>query len=164
MHKNKHNILISAMSVLTALAGALPCCAEQFSGKVVGVSDGDTITVLCDNKLQKIRLSGIDCPEKSQAFGQQAKMYTSALVFSQDVKVISMGHDRYRRTIGEVYLADGRNLSNLLLENGYAWWYQKYSHDEYRHDLQEMARKSKLGLWTESPAEAPWDFRHLQHN
>lgn len=164
MQEAMRQISASAMSIIALFAFSMPCLAEQFNGRVLAVSDGDTITVLCEETPRKIRLSGIDCPEKGQSFGQQAKLFTSTLVLNQEVKVVSIGRDRYGRMIGEVYLADGRNLNNLLLENGYAWWYQKYSSDEHRHELQEIARKSSLGLWQDLRAEAPWDFRHMHHN
>lgn len=163
MQEKMRQLLFSSITAVALIAATLPCYAEEIYGKVVGVSDGDTITVLSNNTPYKIRLSGIDCPEKSQAFGQQAKAFTSSLAFNQDVKIVSAGHDRYRRTIGEVFLSDGRNLNDLLLENGYAWWYQKYSHDEYRHELQDSARKSKLGLWNNLDSEAPWDYRKMHH-
>lgn len=137
--------------------------AEEFNGRVVRVSDGDTITVLSEGVLHKIRLSGIDCPEKSQAFGQRAKEFTAEHSFAQDVKIISTGHDKYRRTIGEVILPDGQNLNNLLLANGYAWWYQKFSHDQARHQLEDNARRLKLGLWADPQPSAPWDFRKTKH-
>ena len=151
------------MALLAAWAGlsiALPAAfAEEFTGTVVGVSDGDTITVLRDGVPRKIRLSGIDCPEKAQAFGQQAKQFTAERSFSKQVKVIASGHDRYRRTIGEVILPDGQNLNDLLLANGFAWWYQRYSHDEQRHELEDNARRHKLGLWHDAQPDAPWDYR-----
>jgi endonuclease YncB( thermonuclease family) len=152
-------------ALLAALAGlsiAVPSSfAEEFTGTVVGVSDGDTITVLSDGMPRKIRLSGIDCPEKSQAFGQQAKQFTAERSFAKQVKIIASGHDRYRRTIGEVILPDGQNLNDLLLANGYAWWYQRYSHDEQRHELEDNARRQKLGLWHDAQPAAPWDYRKL---
>src|SRR5256886_10073124 len=86
----------------TAIPPTLP--SIHFTGKVVGVSDGDTISVMHNGKAERIRLSGIDCPEKGQAFGQRAKQFTSALVFGKDVTVQVLGHDKYGRTIGEVTL------------------------------------------------------------
>lgn len=132
---------------------------EIFNGKVVGVSDGDTISVLVNGIVRKVRLNGIDCPEKSQAFGQQAKAFTSRSTFSKEVKVVSTGHDRYKRSIGEVILPNGQNLNNLLLENGFAWWYKRFSRDEHKRELEESARKDKRGLWQDPDAAAPWEFR-----
>lgn len=155
--------LRTALLVLTLFSlQTLPAEAkiETFTGKVIGVSDGDTISVLVHGDVRKVRLNGVDCPEKKQAFGQQAKLFTSKKTYSKTVKVLSTGHDRYRRFLGDVILPDGKNLNDLLLENGYAWWYQKFSKDEHRHELQEIARKHKRGLWQDSNAAAPWEFRH----
>ncbi len=90
--------------------------AADFTGRVVGVSDGDTITVLSKGKPVRIRLHGIDCPEKRQAFGTRAKQFTSALVFGQTVTVHVMDQDRYWRTVGEVLLPKGRNLNHELVK------------------------------------------------
>lgn len=154
--------IYSIVPSLILLLSAPPMAySEVFFGKVVGVSDGDTITVLTDGTERKIRLNGIDCPEKAQAYGQNAKSFTSKQSFSKRVKVISAGHDRYQRTIGEVLLPNGRSLNNLLLEKGYAWWYRRFSRDDYKRELEDRARKSKLGLWSDPQPFAPWDFRKM---
>jgi micrococcal nuclease len=92
--------------------------AADFTGRVVGISDGDTISLLHDGRAEKIWLNGIDCPEKRQAFGQRAKQFTSKLAFGKDVTVKVSGHDKYRRTIGEVILPDGRRLHQELVKTG----------------------------------------------
>ena len=97
----------------TAIPPTLP--SIHFTGKVVGVSDGDTISVMHNGKAERIRLSGIDCPEKGQAFGQRAKQFTSALVFGKEVTVAVQDSDKYGRTIGEVKLLDGRVLTRQEL-------------------------------------------------
>ena len=101
--------------------------AEEFSGKVVGVSDGDTITVLQNRTPIKVRLHGIDCPEIGQDFGSRAKAFTSELVFGQVVKVVPRGIDRYRRTVADVILVDGRILNHELVKAGLAWWYRQHA-------------------------------------
>jgi Staphylococcal nuclease homologue len=104
-------------TLLAALLGSIlfPALllAADFTGRVVGISDGDTISVLHGGRAEKIRLNGIDCPEKLQAFGQRAKQFTSKLVFGKEVTVNTFGHCKYRRTIGEVILPDGRMLNRL---------------------------------------------------
>ncbi len=95
--------------------------AADFTGRVVGVSDGDTITVLHKGKGERIRLHGIDCPEKRQAFGNRAKQFTSKLVFGNTVTVQVMDRDRYGRTVGVVLLPDGRSLNHELVRAGLAW-------------------------------------------
>src|SRR2546422_9117216 len=102
----------------------------HFTGKVVGVTDGDTISVMHNGRAEKIRLHGIDCPEKGQAFGQRAKQFTSTLVFGKEVTVTVQDSDKYGRTIGEVTLLDGRVLNHELVKAGLAWWYRKYAPED----------------------------------
>lgn len=104
--------------------------AEDFSARVVGITDGDTITVLHDGRAEKIRLNGIDCPERRQAFGTRAREFTSSLAFGKGVIVKVTGRDRYGRTLADVILPDGRSLNRELLKAGYPWWIRKYSKDE----------------------------------
>jgi micrococcal nuclease len=134
--------------------------AADFTGRVVGISDGDTISVMHGTRAEKIRLNGIDCPEKQQAFGQRAKQFTSKLVFRKDVTVRTSGHDKYGRTIGNVILSDGSALNQELLKAGLAWWYEKYSKDTGLRDLQEEARQAKRGLWVYRDPVPPWEWRH----
>jgi len=130
-----------------------------FSGKVVGISDGDTIKVLHNGKEERVRLNGIDCPEKRQAFGTRAQQFTSDLAFGKEVTVRAMGHDRHGRTIGDVILADGTNLNQELVKAGLAWWYQRFSADETLGRLESEARAAKRGLWAEANPIPPWQFR-----
>ena len=134
--------------------------AADFTGRVVGISDGDTISVLHDGKAEKIRLNAIDCPEQRQAFGQRAKQFTSKLAFGKDVTIKTFGYDKYRRTIADVILADGRILNQELVKAGLAWWYAKSSKDMMLKDLQEEARQAKRGLWVYPNPVAPWEWRH----
>src|SRR3989442_66707 len=122
------------MNIISAvLVGLLlPAVAlADFSGRVVGVSDGDTIKVMHNGKAEKIRLHGIDWPEKAQPFGSKAKQFTSAMVFGKMVRVLIHGRDRYGRTVAEVILPDGGNVNQALVKVGLAWWYRQYApHDD----------------------------------
>ena len=149
--------IVSCAAALIILATP----AFGFDAKVVGVLDGDTVEVLHDNKPERIRLNGIDCPEKSQAFGRQAKEFTSDLCFGKIVEVQSHGHDRYGRTIGEIILSNGKDLNHELVAAGLAWWYKKYASDnKVLEQLEEKARREKRGLWFDENPTAPWDYRH----
>jgi len=106
-----------------AAAAPDPIGAEYTAG-VVGIADGDTIRVLHDNREVRIRLHGIDCPEKGQAFGTRAKQFTADLVFGKDVRICVRDIDRYGRTVAEVWLEDGRMLNRELVGAGLAWWYR----------------------------------------
>ena len=133
--------------------------AADFKGKVVGVSDGDTITVLRDGKGVKIRLYGIDCPESSQGFGQAAKKFTSGMVYGKIVKVEERDNDRYGRIVGIVYV-DAENLNLSLLCNGFAWYYKAYAMNEKSFAVAESkAKAAKRGLWSEASPVPPWDYR-----
>jgi micrococcal nuclease len=136
-----------------------PLWAEEFTGKVVSVSDGDTITVMHLGRGGKVRLYGIDCPEKGQAFGNRAKQFTSKMVFGKEVLVKSHGCDRYGRILGDVFLPDGRSLNQELIRAGYAWWFRKYSNDEMLAMLESKARASREGLWADPHAVPPWEYR-----
>ncbi len=130
--------------------------------KVVSVSDGDTITVLHSGRQDKIRLYGIDTPEKAQDFGQKAKEITSALVAGRNVDVETMDTDRYGRTVGMVRV-DGVILNELIIENGYAWVYRQYCKERFCSawlKSEEKARQQKKGLWAGTNIVAPWDWRH----
>ena len=133
---------------------------QNIQGKVVGVSDGDTITILTKDNVQiKVRLEGIDCPEKKQAFGQKAKQFTSDMAFGKNVTLKKSGQDRYGRTLGYIILPDNKNLNKEILKAGFAWHFKKYNKDAELANLEIQARKSKRGLWSDPNPIAPWDFR-----
>ena len=131
----------------------------DFVGRVVGVSDGDTIEVMRAGRAVRVRLQGIDCPESHQPYGTRAKQFTSDLVFGKTVAVQIHGTDQYGRILGEVILPDGRSLNRELVRNGYAWWYRRYSDDPVLQRLEEEARRERRGLWRDKNPIPPWEFR-----
>ncbi len=143
-----------------ALLIAFTVHAEEFSGRVVGVADGDTITVLVGVEPRRVRLAGIDAPEKGQPFGQRAKQAVSRLVFGRTVRVVARGEDRYGRMLGDVRLPDGSSLNERLVEEGWAWHYNRYSKDQRLAELEATARRSRRGLWVDPRALPPWEFRN----
>ena len=132
----------------------------NFSGPVVSVIDGDTIDVLHNRHAERIRLNGIDCPEKGQAFGQKAKQFTSTLVHGKEVTIQVLRKDRHGRTVADVVLPDGTNVSRELLRAGLAWWYRQYSKDESLGALEQEAQQAKRGLWADPNPIPPWEIRH----
>lgn len=139
----------------------IPRVTVAWEGKVVEIADGDTITVLQDRKQVKIRLYGIDTPEKGQAFGRAAKKYTSALVARKHVKVFSYDKDRYGRTVG-VVLVDDVNVNQSLIVAGLAWQYRKYCKASFCDGwlrLEGQAKGSKVGLWSDADPTPPWQYR-----
>jgi len=144
---------------------ALAVNAETITGRVVGVADGDTITVLDANKVQhKIRLSGIDAPEKKQPFGNRSKESLSELAFDKTVTVETSKRDRYGRQIGKV-LVNGRDVNLMQVERGMAWFYRQYQRDQSPNDrrlyeaAEDAARAGKRGLWRDADPVPPWEFR-----
>jgi micrococcal nuclease len=132
----------------------------EFSGSVVGVIDGDTIEVVHSNRSERIRLNGIDCPEKGQAFGKKAKQATSALVFRKEVSLQTYGKDKYGRTIADVLLPDGTNINHMLVKEGWCWWYRKYAPwNVILEELERRARAARLGLWADPASIPPWVYR-----
>jgi endonuclease YncB( thermonuclease family) len=138
------------------------CAENTISGKVVSVTDGDTITVLdSSNSQHKIRIYGIDCPESHQDFGQKAKQFTSDLVFGKTVEAKVMDTDRYGRTVGIVNIGS-KSLNAELIINGMAWFYGQYckiSFCSQWNQYQEEAMSRKIGLWSIQNPIPPWEFR-----
>lgn len=144
--------------IVLALLGAKH--THQIVGKVVGVADGDTITVFDESKMQhKIRLDGIDAPESHQAFGTKAKQALSGKVFDKNVTVKWAEKDKYGRVLGDVYVGD-HFINQELVDDGWAWHFKKYSTSAELADSEVRARKASLGLWADKSPVAPWDFRH----
>lgn len=157
--KWRYGIMKTKSIFLTILLLFLSSTCFALSGKVVGVSDGDTITVLTSKRKQvKIRLYGIDCPEKKQAFGQKAKTFAKDLAYGKKVSVRQVAKDRYGRIVGWVSI-NGKSLNKELLKAGLAWHYKQYSSDSSLASLEIKARKSKRGLWSDSNPIPPWEYR-----
>ena len=144
--------------MIAILATLVLCFVPPFEAVVVGVYDGDTITVRTDETI-KIRLYGIDAPELKQPFGQASKQAMSGLVFGKNVTVKPDKKDRYGRTIARVE-ADGRDVSVQVVETGMAHWYEQYAkRDIELQSAQIKAKSAKLGVWSVPDAIAPWEFR-----
>jgi len=143
-----------------ACAASNDFAALTWNGSVVGVLDGDTLDVLYKRHAERIRLYGIDWPEKRQAFGKVAKLATSALVFGRTVTVKPYDTDRYKRVVAEVFLPDGTNLNHQLVKDGWCWWYRKYApEDTVLEALERKAREAKRGLWIDPQPLPPWEWR-----
>jgi len=142
---------------------SLPVHTWAWSGEVVGITDGDTITVLNSKTLKdvKIRLYGIDCPEGGQAFSKRAKQFTSKMVYGKVVEVGAITVDHYGRTVSLVYV-EGKGVCDELIRAGLAWVYYLYCNlpicAEWKN-LEAEAKEAKRGLWSEHNPIPPWEFR-----
>ena len=132
-------------------------------GKVVGVADGDTITVLSGRASVKVRLWGIDSPEGGQPYGKVAKRYASDLSYGRLVEVRTKDVDRYGRVVGEVILPGGKSLNREMVRAGFAWWYYDYAKKDLELALLEReARGARRGLWADPNPVPPWAWRRAK--
>lgn len=157
----KKNFFICFMAMLLFSLPAMS--GEKLTGTVIGISDGDTLTILTPEKEQiKIRLAGIDAPEKTQPYGQKSKQILSDEVFDQTVEVETKELDKYGRTIGYVFLGE-KNINLKMITQGGAWAYRQYlsPQDASFIEAESQARLNKIGLWSlqEDQILPPWEFR-----
>ena len=146
-----------------------PCasaCAETITGRVVGVTDGDTLTLLDpSNQTHRIRLAGIDAPEKKQDFGQKAKASLSELAYGRDARASCQKKDRYRRDVCVVKVND-KDVGLGQIRTGLAWWYRQYAKEQthqerdYYEKAEQDAKNRRLGLWSSNAPMPPWEWRH----
>ena len=142
------------MKIFLLLFLTIPLFA--FPAKVVKISDGDTITVLSGKEQTKVRLYGIDAPEKKQDYGQRSKQFLASLIAGQVVEVEPKGKDKYKRTLGIIH-QKGQDINAQMVLNGYAWAYVKYS--RIYVDQEKTARENKRGLWQSNDPTPPWVWR-----
>jgi len=157
---------------LTSLYLLFSCAinAATIQGKVVSIADGDVITVLDANNTQhKIRLHGIDAPEKAQAFGQKSKQSLHQLINKKEVTVEFEKKDKYGRTVGKVLL-NGVDICLEQIKLGMAWHYKQYASEQSTSDRETYAqaeldsRTQTIGLWKDKNPTPPWEFRKLNSN
>jgi endonuclease YncB( thermonuclease family) len=155
-------ICILSLGAILVLA---PVFANTLTGKVVKVADGDTITVLDNSQAQhRIRLQGIDAPEKGQPFGNASGKHLAGLVAGKTVTVKWDKRDRFRRIVGKV-LVDGVDVCLEQIKAGYAWHFKRYQHEQSPRDRQlytqaeDKARADRLGLWQDKNPVPPWEWR-----
>lgn len=144
------------------------CNADVLTGKVISIADGDTITVLTDNTTHKIRLSGIDAPEKSQTFGNQSKQSLAEIIFQKTVTVNFNKRDKYNRIVGKV-IFNNTDINLEQIKRGLAWHYKKYASEQDVEDRsiyaneEYLAQEHKKGLWSDLDRIPPWEFRKIKN-
>lgn len=163
----KQLVLASLLSLFCALAPAADW--QSFSGRVVAIVDGDTVDVLTpERRVRRVRLMGIDAPERKQAFGSRATQQLAALAFGRDVTVQWRHFDsRGKREVGQVFVA-GQDVNLEMLVSGFAWWEHTYQREQLPADrvryseAEKAARAARTGLWTDPDPIPPWDWRRQQ--
>jgi endonuclease YncB( thermonuclease family) len=158
-------IAAGVLVLLAALAGADPARAERWHGTVVGVADGDTLTLLDASKTQhRIRLDGIDAPERTQAYGQRSRQSLASLAHGRAAVADCPKTDRYGRAVCRVTV-NGVDVGLEQVRRGLAWHYVRYAHEqtpdaraEYSR-AEQQARSDRSGLWSAPSPTPPWDYR-----
>lgn len=163
MKTRENRLSCGAVLLIAFCLLLLPQIALAWPGLVVGISDGDTITVLRNGREQvKIRLYGIDCPEKRQAWGSRATQATGRLCAGKVVDVQETDIDRYGRTVAIIMLPDGRTLQEVLVAEGMAWVWPRYCKLPVCREWSEIevkAREGRAGLWRDAKPIPPWEWR-----
>jgi endonuclease YncB( thermonuclease family) len=155
--------LVLGLSAIDALAG------ETLTGRVVGVADGDTLTILVDQRTAVIRLDGIDAPEKGQPFGQAAKRTLSDLAFDRTATATCHKVDRYQRRVCAVTV-DDRDVGEELILRGHAWVFTRYAHElptarrSAYEQAERRARDERSGLWQDTSPVPPWEWRQMKRS
>lgn len=155
--KNYIKVALIGLAILVSLMAS---AHDNISGRVVAVSDGDTLTVLdASHQQHKIRLAGIDAPEKAQPFGQVGKQKLAEFCYMKQASIEIMDTDRYGRIVGDV-TCDGLNANEEMVRGGYAWVYRQYSKGfEHLIPIEEQAKLAQLGLWKDDQPTPPWAWR-----
>ncbi len=149
------------MRLLAALYLVLPAhalLAQDFSGDVVAIQDGDSLTVLVGKRQVKVRLTEIDAPERKQAFGTASRQSLGEICFRRNAVVRNHGTDRYKRTLGRVF-CNGVDANQDQVRRGMAWVFDRYVTDRSLYNVQEEARTAGRGLWADSRPIPPWEWR-----
>lgn len=156
---------IHILAIVAAVLALPAVYADTLAGRVVGITDGDTLTLLDVTHTQhKIRLAGIDAPEKNQPFGQACKQSLSDLAYNRTAQIDWSKLDRYGRVIGKV-LVDSQDVNLEQIRRGCAWHYKKYQNEQNLDDrlsyakAEDIAKAGKVGLWVEGGVIPPWEWR-----
>ncbi len=157
-------VFITALLMLTGLAKTDVAAQTLINGKVIQIVDGDTYDILLQNHTtRRIRMEGIDAPERGMPFYRLAKNYLGTLCFGLIVSIEQTGTDRYGRMIAKTYLHGGNELGLLMVAAGYAWHFKKYSTDIQLANAEIKARHQRVGLWADKAATPPWDLRKRKY-
>ena len=159
----RHGIAAAALAVAAGLAHA-----HEVGGQVVAVQDGDTVTILDAARVQhRVRIAGIDAPEKSQAYGEVSKQSLARLVHGRHVEARCPKRDRFGREVCSVFLGT-RDVGLEQVRGGYAWWYREYAREQTPDDraiyeaAEGDARAARRGLWNDPAPQPPSAFRRQQ--
>ena len=150
--------ITTCLALTVAIVSPALALAESLA-RVLIVHDGDRLTIHYEGHREVVHLRGVDCPELKQPYGKQAKHATAAYVANREVVVRDMKRDRQGRLAADILLADGRNIAHELVKEGLAWVHPEGVGDQALKDMEELARASKNGLWSEPNPVPPWKWK-----
>lgn len=142
----------------------LSCMPVERMGRVTKVVDGDTFDILNNNEVTRIRLFGIDAPERGQPFNRRARQFVDSLIAGKQLRVVVRDKDRYGRVVGDAYLPEGTHINAAIVEAGFAWQFTQFSTDAHIAALERTARERRRGLWQDTQPTPPWEFRKRKHS
>ncbi len=160
-------LLFFSLIACTSKSGKNPSLKKgsTISGKVISIIDGDTYDVFIqNNRTIRVRMEGIDAPERGMPFYKASKKYLSDLCFGKQVTMTITGEDQYNRVLAFTYLEDGKELSHEMLKAGLAWHFKKYNSDQKLSELEIEARNLRKGLWIYENPMSPWENRKLHRS
>jgi len=152
-------ILAFIVLILGVLAALSDLSAAEVVAKVISVEEGDRLTIRHGGRTKTIYVKDIDCPQLTQPYGKHAKRVTASYVANRDVVIRGLSADKQKRLSAEVLLHDGRSLGRELLKEGMAWWKRSPSADQRLELLEELARASGKGLWSDPKPIPPWEWK-----
>jgi micrococcal nuclease len=148
--------LLAGLVLVLAAAGVN--AKDTGAYRVIGIQDGDTLTVLRDRRPVRVRLAFVDSPERRQGYGERARQSLSSMCYGKNAVITVLSTDRYRRPVARVSCA-GVDVSRAQVARGFAWVYVQYNKDPSLPALQAAAAAKRRGLWAEPHPVPPWDFR-----
>ncbi len=157
---------ITLFILLAFCFASVRCDADvaPVSGRVVSIADGDTFTVMMRGQKVKVRIHGIDAPERNMPFYKASKNYLADLIGNRQVMLTLVEKDRYGRWVARVRLTDKTDVGSKMVAAGMAWHFTRYSSDRKMASLQKKARAAKLGLWRDPKPMPPWEVRKTRRN
>jgi micrococcal nuclease len=151
--------VVSCMLLFNACGSGQPRTGQEWSVMAVSITDGDTFVARGDGVTFKVRLQGIDAPERGQDFSKRSKERLGQLCSNAPLRVRILNKDGFGRWVSEVYDKSGRHVNAEMVASGLAWHFKKYSQDPELDRLERVARKALLGIWSLPNPQAPWEFR-----
>jgi micrococcal nuclease len=167
----QHLVILAALLAISPIGCTesstdnLPESGHVFTGKVVHIVDGDTFDILTPfNQQVRVRLEGIDAPERGMDFYKVSKLRLGELCSDEEVRLEVNGKDRYKRVIGRPFLDDGTDICLIMVEEGMAWHFLKYSDEKALHEAEQRAREQRAGIWSLPDPTPPWEHRKKGKN